>query len=112
MAQWNGQYSGLSHETKVQDIEESLRKAVKSFLAAAENEKADKDKAVQHLAKRLLAARLKAIRARISVIAAIPSLVGIDKRVSQLQSTEEELQSQGVEDILKEFGVPSWFPDK
>jgi hypothetical protein len=68
MAQWTGQFSGSTHETKVQDIQNSLRQAIKILEAASEVDRAGKLKSIRRLSERLLAARLKALRARISAL--------------------------------------------
>ena len=104
MAQWNGQFSGLTHETKVQDIEASLRQAVTAFDAAPDAERESKAKAVHHLSGRLLAGRLKALRARLSALREPGLKRASDSQVKQLQTREQELHAQGVAGILKEFG--------
>jgi hypothetical protein len=104
MAQWTGQFGGLTHETKVQDIEQSLRQAIKTFEAASEAERTGKLKAIQHLSERLLAARLKALRARISALIQ-PGSERLDERqTAHLQARKQELEAQSADDILKEFG--------
>lgn len=55
------------------------------------------------MAGRLLAARLKALRAKISALDEPGSKGSHDKQAS-LRKREEELQTQGVDGILKEFG--------
>lgn len=100
MAQWTGQYSGLTHETKVQDIEALLRQAVAAFDATPEPARESKAKAVHHLSDRLLAARLKALRARLS---ALHEPGPKQAAASQLQTREQELRAQGVTGIFKEF---------
>jgi hypothetical protein len=104
MAQWTGAYSGLTHETKVQDIERSLRLAIATFVTLPEAERAGKLKAIRHLAERLLAVRLKALRARLSALTE-PGSKGLDEgKASHLRAREMELQAQSVDDVLKEFG--------
>lgn len=103
MAQWIGQYSGLTHETKVQDLETSLRKTVAACATAPEAERESRGKAVEHLAGRLLAARLKAIRARLSALREPGQKRASEDQLKQLQTCEQELLAQGVAGILKEF---------
>jgi hypothetical protein len=106
MAQWAYGYSGHTHDTKVLDVEESLRLAVAAHSAATEAERDHKSKAVHHLAERLLAARLKAVRARIA------RLSEPDQRrkpetadhLERLRKHEAEVEAQGVDGILREFG--------
>jgi hypothetical protein len=99
MAQWMGQFSGHTHGTKVGDIEESLRKAVIAIGATPG--------AVRHLAERLLAARLKLLRARIASAAELKYKEGraSSEQVPQLKSRARELEAHGVDGILKEFGA-------
>jgi hypothetical protein len=104
MAQWSGQFSGLTHETKVQDIEASLRKAISAFDAAPVAERETKSNVVHELSNRLFAARLKALRARLSALREPGLKHASDSQVRQLQSRELELQAQGVAGILGEFG--------
>ena len=99
MAQWIGQYSGLTHETKVQDLEESLRKAIKAFYTVSESERKSKLKAVLHISERLLVTRSKVLRTRISALDPRQSTNG-----NKLWVREQNLHAQGVAGILKEFG--------
>jgi len=103
MAQWAGQFRGFTHETKVQDIEQSLRHAITSYRALPEAERAGKLKAIQHLAEKLLAVRLKALRARRSALTEPGSKSLEDAKAAHLRSREQELQAQSVDDILREF---------
>jgi len=111
MAQWLGAYSGLTHETKMQDIEASLRKAVKAFAAASGLERDLKLENIRHLSERLLAARLKVLRAKISALAVTASKgAEIGKQMTRLERREQELQEQGIDGILAEFAVPNLNP--
>ncbi|MGI8603669.1 MAG: hypothetical protein ACR2OZ_11815 [Verrucomicrobiales bacterium] len=103
MAQWSGQFSGLTHESKVQDIEASLRQAVAAFDAAPEAERDSKSKAVHHLA-----ARSKAMHARLSALREPGRKSASSSHLTQLLTRERELQAQGVTGILREFN----FDDK
>ncbi len=49
MAQWMGQFTGRTHESKVKEIEESLTKAVNAPKSATEESYDQKAKAVVHL---------------------------------------------------------------
>ncbi|MDR3402840.1 MAG: hypothetical protein P4L99_10120 [Chthoniobacter sp.] len=93
----------MTHETKVQDIEASLRQTVTAFDAAPEAERGAKSKAVHHLSERLLAARLKAVRARLSALRAPGKKRSDGSQLAQLQTREQELQAQGLVGILREF---------
>ena len=102
MAQWAGQFGGFTHETKVQDIEISLRQAVR---ALPEAERHGKLKAIRHLSERLLAARLKILRARISALTEPGNKTLDNSQASHLRTREQELEVQDVDEILREFGV-------
>jgi hypothetical protein len=105
MAQWSRQFSGYTHETKVQDAEHSLRKAIDAFATVPEAQRAGKLKAIRHLSERLLAARLKALRAKTSALIEPGSKTRLDdSHVLHLQKREQELQAQSADGILKEFG--------
>jgi len=103
MAQWMGQFSGRTHETKVQDIEVSLQKAVKALEGTSENDRKRKAKAVRRLSERLLLSRLKMLRARISVMTETMQKEELSKRVNRLKLKEQGLIEQSVEGILREF---------
>ncbi|MBI3759170.1 MAG: hypothetical protein HY269_05380 [Deltaproteobacteria bacterium] len=99
MAQWHLQFTGHTHATHVEDLELSLRQAIDAFREAASSEVREKKaKAVQNLAKRLLAARLRLLKAR---IAAAPRSTGIDS----LCQREIETRSKAINGILIEFGA-------
>ncbi len=100
MAQWQGQFSGFTHETKVQDLENSLRQAVRS--AAQTRDDLNKRKAIWHLGERLLAARLRTLRARESALRR--PIVERDAAVQKLRTRRSELEQGGVKGILSEFG--------
>ena len=106
MAQWTGQFSGMTHETKVRDIEESLRQAIDALTKASEADRDKKAKAVRHLSERLLAARLKALRARISVLTEAKNKRASGTQVMRLRMREQELDAQGISGIFREFRVP------
>jgi hypothetical protein len=105
MAQWARQFSGFTHETKVQDIEHSLRQAIKTFETTPEAERSTKLKAIRNLSERLLAARLKALRARISALTEPGSKRLDDRKAAHLRTREQELLDQGADEILREFDV-------
>ena len=105
MAQWSGQYSGLTHDTKVKDAEVSLRKAVESLSRLSTTDRSGKMKHIRSLAERLLAARLKAMRARLSSLTE-PGSTNLDaEQTSSLRARKEGVEAHGVEAILKEFGA-------
>jgi hypothetical protein len=106
MAQWMRQFSGLTHGTKVQDVEASLRQALAALSGAAYSDRARKAKAVRRLCERLLASRLKELRARYSALTEPGKKSEAGKRVVRLLARQNELNSQGIDGILKEFGVP------
>jgi len=105
MAQWMKQFSGHTHETKIQDIEVSLQKAVKALESTFGNERKRKTKAVRHLAERLQRSRLKMLRARISALTETMQPEELSKRIKQLKLKEHKLIEQGVAGILREFHV-------
>jgi len=104
MAQWTGQFSGFTHETKVEVIEHSLRLAITTFYALPEAERSGKQKNIRHLAERLLAVRLKALRARLSALTEPGAKSLEDTKAPHLRLREQELQAQSADDILREFG--------
>jgi hypothetical protein len=102
VAQWRGQFSGLTHDTKVEDAEDTLRTAVAAFRAAGPEAAPAKAKAVRRLTARLLTARLKALKAR---RAAATPVNGPSIRFEQLVQQEAAMRAAGVDAILAEFGA-------
>ncbi len=105
MAQWMGQYTGRTHESKIKYIEETLFVAIQSLRTADEASIAKKRKSVIKLCERLLTARLKAIRARISKISETRSFESDSKKTQNLVHREEQLREKGVAEIFKEYEI-------
>ncbi len=102
MAQWMHQFSGSSHATKVAGLENALRVAVAAQYGAQSAAERDKKKAaVSKLATRLLAARLRLYRSRLSDMEPRGHAHG------GLTAREAEARAGGVAAILKEFGAQS-----
>lgn len=109
MAQWLGQFSGRTHETRVQDAEDALTHAVQAFRdASAPHERGRTAKNVRHLAMRLLQARIRLFKARLSR-ASEPRMTGQPSAwsdgVDHLREQENATRSGGVQAILVEFGA-------
>lgn len=103
MAQWKGQFTGLTHETRVQETERSLRKAVSAFSAATGPDRDLKAKAVRRLADRLLGIRLKAVRARLAALSESGTKTPHSGDYAHLRLIEAKLDSEGSSAILREF---------
>ena len=109
MAQWLGQFSGLTHETRVQDAEDALKHVVQAFRnASAPHEQEKKAKNIRHLAGRLLQARIRLFKARLSR-ASEPRMAGLPSPwsdgIDHLREQENAARAGGVQAILIEFGV-------
>ena len=108
MAQWLGQYTGNTHATKIEDLENSLRHAAKVFQETRSAKKRKlKAKAVLNLAKKLLSARLRLLKARL--VANTP-LVGDEagpqmRSVKSLRDREAKARTESLQGILLEFSV-------
>ena len=102
MAQWVGQFTGLSHTSKVADAEETLRTAVAAFLAAAPAEAPAKAKAVRRLAARVLDLRAKLLKARRNAYGPVDNASDLAER---LREPERAVLAAGVGGILAEFGA-------
>ena len=110
MAQWLGQFSGHTHETRVEDAEASLRHAIEACRAGDGNsvEAGKKARSIIQLAERLQRARSKLWKARLS--AAIEGSAGStrverDKRIETVRRKYEVVRDASVPDILSEFGA-------
>ncbi len=107
MAQWNGQFTGNSHPTKVEDYENTLRHAVEALNFCDEEQKPAKLKSVRKLAARLLNTRLKMVKAKRYEAEPVESSEWPARRVQleHLAEVETKLREVGVEGILIEFGA-------
>ncbi|HEX4610438.1 MAG TPA: hypothetical protein VH092_19770 [Urbifossiella sp.] len=100
MAQWRGQFTGLSHESKLADAQGTLRTAVAAFRAAGPSEVSAKAKAVRRLAARVLDLRLKMLKARRTALGPVDSA---STHAEQLKEPERAALAAGVSGILAEF---------
>src|SRR5438094_10088260 len=99
MAQWLGQFSGNTHATKVQDLEATLRDAVVVFHKARScKARRVKANAVQNLAKKLLAARLRLFKARIVAKTAVTveEAESPSNAVESLRKREAKARAEGL----------------
>jgi hypothetical protein len=103
LAQWLGQFSGHTHESKVEDLEETLRLAVKAFHIADPTDRVSKAKSIRGLAERLLSARLKLLKVRISELDHL--LQNKEQNIHRLRCRHTELNSNGVKGILAEYSA-------
>jgi hypothetical protein len=103
MAQWYGQFTGNTHATRESDATEAMTHAARVFLAASEEARAKKKKVVRRLAQKLLAARLRRVRAELHKRSRpfAPDAAQHAKLLAQ----EARLFTGGVEAVLTEFGL-------
>jgi hypothetical protein len=107
VAQWLGQFSGHTHATRVEDAEETLRHAVAAFRAAASDDvRRRKARSVRNLAERLLSARLKLLKARLTALEPVaedrqPSA----EEIESLREREARTRAEGLSGIVAEFGA-------
>ena len=110
MAQWLGQYSGHTHESRVEDLEGALRLAIHAFTTAtSEAELRSKAKSARNLAKRLLSARHRVLKARLVAALRVVTEEAHARRATEVESLrqrEATLLQSGVQGILKEFAAP------
>ena len=113
MAQWNGQYTGNTHGTRVTDFEQTLRHAIDVFKTASDEMRSNNARAVKKLAAKVLNARLKMVKAKLSDT--IPAKAeDLEKRIVQIEHLtilERNLQAAGVDGILIEFGMAELLAD-
>jgi hypothetical protein len=107
MAQWAKQFSGQTHETRVEDCEEALRTAASAFRGAEPAEQTPRAKNVRAVAKRLVSARRHWTKARLLSLegGAVDEAVAHRQEISSLRERLERLDANGVADVLAEFGV-------
>lgn len=107
MAQWRGQFTDLTHVSKVADREEQLRCAVATFhLSNQPDGKSKRAKSVMSLAKRLLAARVKLLKAMSNRMG--PMSVESRKKDPFLEQLQV-VNDGGVHMILAEFDADDVF---
>lgn len=108
MAQWLGQFTGNSHQTKVEDLEATLRHAIDIFRETAlPEERLVKEKAVRKLAKKLLTARLKFLRAKLYDAEPVTENIAKKQKINieSLRHQEIKTRLDGINGILVEFGA-------
>lgn len=108
MAQWNGQYTGNTHQTKVVDLVKMFKNSIAAFRNAdSDVELKSKKKNLFKLAEKLLNARLKLLNAKLyDVNPVIEDKVEIQSsHLENLRRQLEKVESEGVNGIFVEFGV-------
>lgn len=108
MAQWAGMGSGRTHESRVQEIEASLRQAIAALHTSTEGDREAKAKNLHRLAKKLLSARVKRLKARYAEYSDHATAEVREKREQAIESMGrriQELEEGGTVAILREFGV-------
>jgi hypothetical protein len=107
MAQWSRQFSGHTHQTRVEDCEEALRGAGNSFREASAATSLEKARNVRDLAQRLLSARRHLLKSRL-LDADGASADRADRRAAEIASLRtrlETLDRGGIDGILEEFSL-------
>ncbi len=108
MAQWQGYASGNTHATRVEDSESALRLAVDSFrLARTPKDRTDQAKRVRRLAKRVLWARLRPLKARSAAAKPLQlrNLSAQGRGTRSLEHREAKMREEGIKGILIEFNA-------
>jgi hypothetical protein len=105
VAQWLGQCSGHTHATKVEDAEDALRHAIAVFRTAAPDDRGRKAELVRNLAERLLAARLKLLKARLVALEPLAEGQRNAAGIESLREREARTRAEGVSGILVELGA-------
>ena len=100
MAQWGGEFLGLSHASKLADAETTLRAAVAAFRAAELGMSVVKAKAVRRLAARVLTLRLKLLKAQRNAFGPVNNS---GYWATKLEGPERATSDAGVGGILAEF---------
>jgi hypothetical protein len=114
LAQWAGQYSGRTHDSRVEEAERALSHAMEALRAASANDYPKALKSAMGLADRVLSARFRRLKALLSA-ADIPTeeaRLDASKRVASLTFQLTQLQSLGVSGILAEFGLRGAYTSK
>lgn len=107
MAQWSGGFSGNTHGTRVQDAETALRHAVEVLRSHDTAGQAKAAATVRRLAKRVLSARLRMLKSRLSALqdSKTERVAADSQEFAALSQRLAQAQGQGIADILSEFAV-------
>src|SRR5690349_7743928 len=98
MAQWAGQFMGLTHATRVDDAEQSLRSAVGNFGWCPDEERPRREKAIRKLAARVLRFRLRSLKANERGATSVAD-------AERLRAARAIVEAGGAAAILTEFGL-------
>ena len=104
MAQWQGQFSGRNHATKVADIERSLLTSIDSLTQGDAQNRKELLQNIHAIAKKLLTARLKMLRARMTQLSE-PGRQQDQRQTASLKATIDQMTAEGLDSILREFGI-------
>lgn len=100
---------GLTHESRVDELGAALGRAVVAFKNAGDGpEKALKAKAVRNLAKRVLAAHRRAVKAKLVAAQHVPCEEALEKRakeIERLRALQEDLAACTVAELLAAIGA-------
>ena len=103
MAQWSGQFTGLTHQSKVLDREEQLRHAIDAYRAKqTDDERESQAKIVLRLADNLLSARIRAMKARLNAYGPLSRDSSI---VTSMETKILNVENGGIRNILDEFNA-------
>jgi hypothetical protein len=108
MAQWAGQYTGSTHDTRVEDTERALRETLAIQLVPRQQWSDETRSKMIKLAEKVMLARKQAIISRLSRSKHVPTEEAFEKhRLEQvgLSRRLEALNDVGVDVILNEFGA-------
>lgn len=101
MAQWAGQFTGLTHATKLDDAEATLRSAVGLFAWCPQGERPRREKAIRKMAARVLRARLHFLKVQLRTL----PMGTCEVRMDRLRAARAAAEAGGVAAILTEFGL-------
>ena len=101
MAQWIGQFSGNTHRSKVLDREAQLRHAIEVYRCIQpQDDRTTQGQTVKRLADRLLAARIRAMKATLNAMEPMSP----DSTIANSMKTKiQHVTNAGVHAILEEF---------
>jgi len=104
MAQWQGQFSGRTHATKVEDIERTLLTSIDSLTQGDEQKRKELLQNTHAIAKKLLTVRLKMLRTRMTQLSE-PGRPQDQRQTASLKATIDQMMAEGMDAIMREFGI-------
>ncbi|GAA5127653.1 hypothetical protein GCM10023212_32910 [Luteolibacter yonseiensis] len=109
MAQWQGQFTGRTHASKVADRETTLRATIAACSGKSPGDGSLPN--LESLAQRVIEARHQCLKARLSALREPSGTAPPLAQIERLEKQIDGLGSGGIAAILREFHCPQPISD-